>query len=552
MIDPKEWEPSQGVMLEPNANTAVRETRRCVALTAGPGAGKTELLAQRADFLLRTGTCRYPKRILAIAFKVDASNNLRERVRRRCSPSQASRFDSFTFHGFAKRIIERFRVVLQGDDALNAGFTVASKGRAHPAQTEFSCLIPLAIKILDTYPIAVNAIRKTYSDVFLDEFQDCTEDQYQLISRLFIGASCRVTAVGDVKQKIMGWAGALDGVFGRFEIDFAAIHLNIYRNFRSQPRLLRLQNEIIKTLDPGSEMPSNLIGGVGGEVMLQAFDSCDQEADYLAERISDWVKSEGVRPSEIAVLVRSTPEAYTIKLVNALNKKNIAHRQESHVQDIMAEPMAVVIIDFLLSIYGKREPKAWARLMRRILPLNEDDIAQGERTNWNRFIKESRKAAAEDLMHGCYDQRWTLLKDFLAKAGVGLFTGLSHDYEARSRLKEVIGEIKRHIDSALAHEPDLIKALSELSSDQSVRILTIHKSKGLEFDSVIMLGVEEQSYWGDINEARCAFFVGVSRAKRRLLVTTVDRRENAGNLSSWRVNRARHPEFAGYIENCPL
>lgn len=240
MIDPKEWEPSLGVTLEPNADTAAREARRCVALTAGPGAGKTELLAQRADFLLRTGTCRYPKRILAIAFKVDASNNLRDRVRRRCSASQASRFDSFTFHGFAKRIIERFRVVLQGSDALSAGFTVVSKGKAHPVQTEFSYLIPLAIKILDAYPIAVNAIRQTYSDVFLDEFQDCTEEQYQLISRLFLGTSCRVIAVGDVKQKIMGWAGALDGVFGRFETDFAATHLNIYRNFRSQPRLLRL------------------------------------------------------------------------------------------------------------------------------------------------------------------------------------------------------------------------------------------------------------------------------------------------------------------------
>ena len=44
------------------------------------------MLAQRADFLLRTGTCRYPKRILAISFKVDASHNLKARVRKRCGP----------------------------------------------------------------------------------------------------------------------------------------------------------------------------------------------------------------------------------------------------------------------------------------------------------------------------------------------------------------------------------------------------------------------------------------------------------------------------------
>ena len=172
MILIDEWMPSQGIVLEPNAETAVKEIKRCVALTAGPGSGKSELLAQRADFLLTTGTCRYPKRILAIAFKVDASNNLKERVWRRCGAEYANRFDSYTFHGFAKRIIERFRPVLTGDDALDAGFQVVSKGKAHPVQTEFGLLIPLALKILEAYPMALNALRHTYSDVFLDEFQD--------------------------------------------------------------------------------------------------------------------------------------------------------------------------------------------------------------------------------------------------------------------------------------------------------------------------------------------------------------------------------------------
>ncbi|MDH1997445.1 UvrD-helicase domain-containing protein [Aeromonas caviae] len=91
---------------------AAKARRRCLALTAGPGAGKTEMLAQRADFLLRTGTCCYPKRILAISFKVDASRNLKERVQKRCGGDLASRLDSYTFHAFAKRIIDRFRPVL--------------------------------------------------------------------------------------------------------------------------------------------------------------------------------------------------------------------------------------------------------------------------------------------------------------------------------------------------------------------------------------------------------------------------------------------------------
>ena len=118
MISAEQWMPADGLTLEPGAMKAAKEQEKCLVLTAGPGAGKTEMLAQRADFLFRTGMCRYPKRILAISFKVDSSTNLKERVKRRCGSELASRFDSYTFHAFAKRIIDRFRIVLTGENAL--------------------------------------------------------------------------------------------------------------------------------------------------------------------------------------------------------------------------------------------------------------------------------------------------------------------------------------------------------------------------------------------------------------------------------------------------
>ena len=68
MISADAWKVADGLTLETNALLAVKELGKSLALTAGPGAGKTEVLAQRADFLLRTGNCRYPKRILAISF----------------------------------------------------------------------------------------------------------------------------------------------------------------------------------------------------------------------------------------------------------------------------------------------------------------------------------------------------------------------------------------------------------------------------------------------------------------------------------------------------
>lgn len=164
MIRVESWQPADGLVLEPNAYRAAKEREYSLALTAGPGAGKTEMLAQRADFLLRTGSCRYPKRILAISFKVDASSNLKERIKRRCGAELSSRFDSYTFHAFAKRIIDRFRPILTGDEALEPGFTIGPK--ILHKQIDFTDLVPLAIKILKESPVARNALRQTYTDVF--------------------------------------------------------------------------------------------------------------------------------------------------------------------------------------------------------------------------------------------------------------------------------------------------------------------------------------------------------------------------------------------------
>ena len=121
-------------------------------------------------------------------------------------------------------------------------------------------------------------------------------------------------------------------------------------------------------------------------------------------------------------------------------------------------------------------------------------------------------------------------------------------FRSREHLRELIEDVKKYIDEALAKEPDLLKALAQLSDDQSIRILTVHKSKGLEFDTVVLLGVEDQAYFGkDHHEVQCTFFVGVSRAERRLVVTTARRRENLGQVNYWKLPRTAQAEFLGYV-----
>lgn len=547
MIKPEEWRPSEGLTLEPNALKAATKQDRCLALTAGPGAGKTEMLAQRADFLLRTGACRYPNRILAISFKVDASRNLKDRVRKRCGSDLSGRLDSYTFHAFAKRIIDRFRPVLTGDDALDPDYKIGSR-KITRRQIEFSDLVPLAIEILKTSQVARNAIRKTYSDVFLDEFQDCTDKQYQLVKLAFQGTSIRLTAVGDTKQKIMAWAGALEGIFSTFAADFNALPLNMYRNFRSKPRLLRMQNEIIRVLDPVSMMPDEQITGDEGEIFAWVFETSHEEAEYLANVITSWIADEEIPPAEIAILVSKQPDLYVDLLMMELEKRGIPYRNEQQLQDLSVEPAARLIVDYLLSLYGSREPGAWLRLMDQLIPF-ADEVEQADiRQDWQRFIKAERKQAEiMDIIDDRWPGAWSFVETFLNKVGISGLTALSPDYESTSRLGDVIRETKARIEELLNIEPNLINALARFSDDQSVRILTIHKSKGLEFDSVIILGVENETFWGKEAEERCAFFVGVSRAKQRLVLTVCQTRVTPpSNPYRWRKQRNLHQEFIGY------
>jgi superfamily I DNA/RNA helicase len=255
LVPPESWRP-QGVNdLEPRAWEALRENVRSVCVTAGAGAGKTEFLAQKATYLLQTGICPAPKRILAISFKRDAARNLAERVEMRCPPEQARRFDSVTFDAFTKGFVDRFRATIpapfspppnyridfptrqqlqhfltshgfHGENTttleqsvartrlpLGDGARNALRAYWHAQYTEMDDVFlsfPMINRLVDWLlrenPDIRTALQATYPFVFLDEFQDTTYAQFELLHAAFGGSGAIFTAVGDNKQRIMGWA----------------------------------------------------------------------------------------------------------------------------------------------------------------------------------------------------------------------------------------------------------------------------------------------------------------------------------------------------------
>ena len=527
---------------------AATEQTQSLALTAGPGAGKTEMLAQRADFLLRTGSCRYPRRILAISFKVDSSRNLKERVRRRCGLTLAARFDSHTFHAFAKRIIDRFRMALVGADAIDAGYTVGLQ-RIGRQQIAFEDLVPFAIQILRSCPAAKRAVQITYGHVFLDEFQDCTAHQYELIREAFLGSGALLTAVGDTKQRIMGWAGALEGVFGTFAADFQALPRNLYQNFRSLPRLRRIQNEMVRVMDPPAAVPAAQLVGAGGECDVLAFQDSAQEATALATLINKWVNVEHLPPAEVAILVRYKPPLFTAELVALLQPLGIPVRDETVANDLESEPVAQFIVDILAVTTLERQPDAYERIMNNATAwcTDDEDVAT-LRQRWQRAIENARTTFAAAYPGTLTaDQLWPFVRPFLELLGIDALRSMSTDYATDPPLRAVLQRVKDRFRDLLAIDPSIGVAIERFAEQGAVRIMTIHKSKGLEFDSVIVVAVETECYFGAPEDARAEFFVAISRAKRRLVLTTAARRPRpAGAPGNWREVRTPIAEFLTY------
>lgn len=550
MIKSEDWTPVSGLALEPNALKAVRETSANVVVTAGPGAGKTELLAQRADFLFRTGASPYPKRILAISFKVDAARNLQSRVRLRSGSQYAARFDSFTFHAFAKRLIDNYRPALTGQNALNSDYRIDARTRVQNQQITFDDLVPLALKILEKNDYARGALRQTYSHVFLDEFQDATTAQYSFLKSAFAGTGVQLIGVGDTKQRIMGFAGALEGVMATFSADFGATDLQLYQNFRSKPRLRRMQNRMILEMDPSAASPHGDLEGEEGTLRVLRFDTADEEAAAVTERIGEWL-DEGVPAREITVLARQQPHLITSVLGERLSAAGIPYRNEQQSQDLTAEPAAALIFNFLRVVADDGRPEAYAELVRVVTRSGIEEADGVLNSKLGTILRETRLAVRAAGFNPSQYESWNpFIRSFLKFVTRPALNALSPSYQQGSRLNDVIKDAAGAFKRELAIDGDPVAALDRLSDDYAVRILTVHKCKGLEFEKVIVFGVESQFFRGKKDaDVKAEFFVAISRAKEELVLTTARHRPKPDGANAyWREVSPAHEVLLGYAQ----
>jgi superfamily I DNA/RNA helicase len=345
----------------------------------------------------------------------------------------------------------------------------------------------------------------------------------------------------------MGWAGALEGIFQTFAADFDAKPLNLYQNFRSKPRLRRMQNEMVKVMDPAAAVADGELLGNEGVIVKCSFGTDDEEAASLTEKIAKWI-NEGVPPSEIAVLIGNKPELYAIKLVEQLELSGIPYRDEKQFQDLGSEPLARVYTDVLKCVFLDRAPEPYARLIEMYEGRWNDVSNPAAHRRFKEFLHQNMKSVRAKSFQGPTDGVLRVITSgFLNLVGRSALVSLSADYTGGNRFDDLSEQVHTRLRELLDGGLEIDEALARFSEDGAVRIMTVHKSKGLEFHTVIAMGIENQIFFGDINSTRPTFFVQISRAKERLVLTSAAHRSRPnGHAGYWYEDRTPTTEFFDY------
>lgn len=562
LIDKRIWQPSEGVRLPQEVlDEIVKNTSQNIAILAGPGTGKTELLAQRASFLLETGQCPSPQKILALCFKVDAAANIQQRVEKRCGNVSKSRFISSTFDSFFISIVRRFSIFLPDwINAISPDFEVGDFKDIKHLPTDLNLLTDikvqdvinecvsqnklhwsicrkLAYTIIKNSSEVRNLISVTYKFVFLDEFQDATTDQYEFIKQVFNTQNNIITTVGDNNQMIMRWAGADTEVFNKFRQDFNAEIKQLNINHRSNKNIVDFINYIaeqIKLTDEETVKYFSTRKAISEHCVFWAeYTTKENEAETIAQYIQQEITSNSnLTPSDFALIIRQKAGDYYNVANGIFSTNGLLLRNEDElviengiaIQALMDEPLS----NFFVNLIRKKEdiitPEQNQELFNTLAFLKNLDIS-----NERKYIKLLGYLNELINLIANYDQTsiWTnKIAKKIGRNNLKRIRSLSNESDF-IKVKLSFDELFQQSYNETQNAED---AISKFLGENQVKLMTVHKSKGLEFHTVFFVDFNANAWWAlsnaaqgkdvvKLKEEQNVFFVGASRAKENLIFT---------------------------------
>lgn len=556
---------------------AVKNTEGPSLVLAGAGSGKTRVLVAKVIYLIQQKKVD-AKSIVMITFTNKAAKEMKERIARVMQELTPLGYIG-TFHSFCCMILRRdghylgleptFTIYDTDDqltllkkilkkhdisklkpsfflnrisDAKNSVVTPEKylqvysfykapevamvyeeyqKNLAVNKAVDFDDLIMKAVQLFVNHPEVLDKYQDRYKYLLVDEFQDTNYAQY-VLTRLLARKHKNITAVGDFAQSIYSWRGADIRNLEKYVSDFPETKtINLEENYRSTQTILDYAYQVISQIQSHPILHLYTSNEKGEEIEFYDADDEEDESRYISRYVQQKMSDEGLEYQDFAVLYRTNAQSRAIE------------------ESFLHYGIPYTLIGGI-RFYERKEIKDVLSYLR--LFINPDDEIALDR------IKKLGK------------RRWTAFKEFYLKRKdnyqdfppnelmeqIFAATGYLDQYEPDNEEDYARLENIKELKSVAYSFPSLVTFLEQVALVESeysegektgkgkdgVRLMTLHQAKGLEFPVVFIAGLEEgilpHSRSIDdtlaLEEERRLFYVGITRARRKLVITYARRR----------------------------
>lgn len=547
-----------------------------LAIVAGAGSGKTRVVSHRAAFAVATGVV--PERqILLVTFTERAASEMAERVR----GLGLARVTARTFHSAAlaqlrhfwptrhegaplpEVMADKWRIVSPLARALPGGYRFTpskdlmdeiewaksrrltpqtyeqgsgdrqppipmnlfvrlfrdyERGKGRRGLIDFDDILGLTVDLLEVDEEAAQAVRSRYTWFTVDEYQDTTPLQAQLLE-LWLGNRRDLCVVGDDDQTIYTFAGATSEHLRRFAADHPGARvIDLLENYRSSPQVLSLANRLLASGGGSKRLVAILPDGP--EPIIRAVSDGEAEVAFIVEHVRDLLAHD-IPAREIAVLVRLNAQVEPFEAAFARARIPYQVRGQRFFERREVRTAIRALERLPEELAGEDLVAASRGVWRDQLGFDPDDVPDERDAGGGREARE-RHAALSMLL--------TIVTEL-----TGPRDGGSPDSGSRDA---VLAELAGRADGEAQGDAD------------GVELLTLHRAKGLEWDAVFIPSLEEGllpvSQAGDdedaLAEERRLLYVGITRARRHLALSWARQRLSAtGRLQTRTMSRFLRP-----------
>lgn len=434
---------------------------------------------------------------------------------------------------------------------------------------DFDDLLCNATRMLRDVPEVGDRYRRKFRYLLVDEYQDTNHVQYLLLKQL-LGDHDSICVVGDEDQSIYGWRGADIRNILDFEKDFPrAKVIKLEQNYRSTSIILSAASAVIgnNQMRKGKTLWTSSDGG--DKLVLLLVDSADDEAIHVVDRIGGVAGRSTLK--ETVILYRTNGQSRPFE--EQLRRRNVPYQiiggvsfyQRKEVKDLMA---------YLKLLVNPSDDIAFGRIInvpkRGIGEKTISDIGEIAKREQAPAYTVAMRAAEfpelsakvkriepfvqlmEKFRKRVLDEPVDIITQDLA-TDLGLINELLADdpIQGQTRVESVEAFIEGTVEFAKGHpEARLVDYLNDISLftdldnfkeiDDKVTLMTIHAAKGLEFETVFLVGLEEGLFPlqraaiepDQLEEERRLFYVGATRAKKMIILSSASTRFRFGEVES--------------------